>query len=267
MTREQFVSFLGQAVRDGVIAAADARMLLTLYDAGDIDPAALPLPTEDAITPIDTSAALALLLLLIGGTAVSRLTDRQREDARERLQDWYQEQADQIAGTEPLENVRGWHLAQRAALLTYLGAMWISAGGVQPERLRRLAQVQQAYLGRFADEAGINAINGTPFASRYVARRAALYGGSGRGLWYQTYETTYRKNVVVDYISEDDKWVCDPCLKAEAQGPYLPGTGPMPGQICEGRDRCRCRRESRVDPVAYQRLRRVFDAKAQRMGL
>ncbi len=65
---------------------------------------------------------------------------------------------------------------------------------------------------------------------------------------------TLGRGWVVDYISRDDVRTCTNCLEAQRQGPYLPGQGPMPGAVCLGRHRCRCRREYRYDPVMYARL-------------
>lgn len=58
--------------------------------------------------------------------------------------------------------------------------------------------------------------------------------------------TFYAENILVHN--------CSACISAQMSGPYLPSQGPMPGQICYGRSRCRCYRRLRYDPVTYRLL-------------
>ena len=88
MTREEYLLLLAEAVERGAISEDDARQLLALFDAGQLDPNSLPLTTGDALatmrTPVDADegdgnealAALLLLLALLGsGKQFVVLTD------------------------------------------------------------------------------------------------------------------------------------------------------------------------------------------------
>ena len=91
----------------------------------------------------------------------------------------------------------------------------------------------------------------------YLAERAAQYGGIGRAIYFMSYEALglprqgdgSAPGVVIRYVAIDDAGTCSPCHNA--QGYYLPGQGPYPGQICLGRHHCRCRRETLYDPAMY----------------
>lgn len=96
-----------------------------------------------------------------------------------------------------------------------------------------------------------------PFSARYVAARAALYSGSARGVFFRADERGQARNVVIDYRAVDDRGTCSPCLEAEEESPYLPGEGPMPGEVCRGRGRCRCLRIPRDSPRDFERLTKL----------
>ena len=57
---------------------------------------------------------------------------------------------------------------------------------------------------------------------------------------------------MIHYVARGDQNTCGPCN--HATGYYLVGTGPMPGQVCLGRDACRCTRELVYDLERYRAL-------------
>jgi len=79
-----------------------------------------------------------------------------------------------------------------------------------------------------------------------VAQRSALYSGAGRAEWFRARELGAPDGSLVDYVAVDDNVTCHPCFGAEENGPYKPGEGPFPGEVCLGRGSCRCRREPRA---------------------
>lgn len=100
---------------------------------------------------------------------------------------------------------------------------------------------------------------GNRVSRRAVSARAGHYGGPQRAEWYRGDERNAPVGVVVDYISMDDDGTCGPCLDAEEEGPYLPGRGPFPGQVCLGLDHCRCERVARFAMAEYDLLRKTLD--------
>lgn len=115
------------------------------------------------------------------------------------------------------------------------------------------------------------------FSAEYLANRAALYAGAARGEYYLHSEKPDRIKsrlapqdvnegpprpfegpfddmypIVFEYVTRGDGAVCGPCNAA--RGFYLPSEGPMPGAVCAGRSRCRCRRVLRADPAIYRQL-------------
>lgn len=112
-----------------------------------------------------------------------------------------------------------------------------------PSELIRIANGpladQQKFLRRFkADLPGMS--------RAAVAKRSALYSGAGRAEWFRARELDESENTVVDYVALDDKVTCVSCFRAEEEGPYKPGEGPFPGEVCLGRGSCRCKRELRA---------------------
>lgn len=79
-----------------------------------------------------------------------------------------------------------------------------------------------------------------------IAARANSYLGDGWGAFFRGEEANLSPNFwVVDYIARDDPITCTPCIQAQLGGPYLPGEGPFPGEVCFGRGACRCIRTPR----------------------
>lgn len=162
--------------------------------------------------------------------------------------------------------VAQWQLGIEGAIRTHIVQQAGIGGGSTVLTPRQWAEVerimgeQTAYLSRFADTVALRQGQGAPLSEAYIGNRAEAYGGVGRGLGFSELEAALVEDGslpggwVCDYISMDDSATCTACLEAQRQGPYLPGRGPFPGQVCLGRQRCRCRREYRYDPVTYARL-------------
>ena len=95
-----------------------------------------------------------------------------------------------------------------------------------------------------------------PLSEAYIANRADQYAGEGWAAWFEASERelTGQDGFVVDYIARDDGATCSPCRFAMQDGPYLPGTGPYPGQVCLGAGNCRCERRPRFAPEEWARL-------------
>jgi hypothetical protein len=120
-----------------------------------------------------------------------------------------------------------------------------------PIRVRGLLRREIGYLSRFVGEIANGEI---PHSNEdQIGNRAAMYGGTARGEFYREHELNVPPGFVMEYISRDDKRTCDPCYQAE--GYFMPGLGPMPGQVCLGRARCRCQRKRRWLPAIYESLR------------
>lgn len=183
------------------------------------------------------------------------------------LQTGYEGQARGLATAlaEGRISVAQWQLGMEGAIQSHIVQQMAAGGGstvLTPRQwadVERIMAEQNAYLGRFSDTIALRRGMGAPLSEAYIANRAESYGGIGRGLGYSEAEGAMLADgtlngYVCDYISRDDSATCVNCLQAQREGPYLPGAGPYPGQICLGRNRCRCRREYRYDPDAYRRL-------------
>ena len=81
-----------------------------------------------------------------------------------------------------------------------------------------------------------------------------MYSGGGRALFFEAWETSagYEAGWVVRYEAVDDSATCSPCRLAE--GYYLPGDGPYPGEVCLGGGACRCARWPVFDETLYRQL-------------
>lgn len=245
MTAAEYSAMLARAVRAGRLTSEQAEQLAGRY--ARIDPASLPLPPAQALRPLSADDI----------RRGQRDAGAGGEAVRERLQDRFEDQ--RAVAAEGLTDgaIRVWHEGFQADLLAYLSGQGLAADPSLDD-LRPLAQTadtQLAFLARFAESLAIAALLGALPSAPSIAARSQLYSGAGRALWYVRWEARFNgPGVVIDYISVDDRGTCQPCLDAEASGPYLMGQGPMPGAVCRGRGRCRCDRTSRYDLAAYQRL-------------
>ena len=278
--RADLADTLARLVADGSITEEQA---IAVYFAVADDSAlldnALPLPPYAGIAAPaaqDDNALWLLVAAAVGASllrgantpaTVDRMPQRQRIAGADRLQDWHAESAarlarDLAAGSisvaefqRRMLQINNQHNAAQVALGA--GSRYRQAvAGIAAETIR-----QAAYLQRFADVAAGHMLRaaagmGQPLTLGQLAERAAMYGGIGRALFFQALEQ-YRQTDngagwIVRYEARDDDRTCSPCH--QAQGYYLPGTGPYPGQVCLGGHRCRCRRIAIFDPVRYAEL-------------
>ena len=252
MSRDEFLAFLARSVADNLLTEADAVDLLRQFDAGTLEMGAgLPL------TPAQTNAGDAASAALAALAALGLSGDR----AREALRDQYEIEVEMYAGRLAAGEMTlaEWQAAMSLAVRTHLYAQALAGGdrALTPEERAALeaeAALQMAYLSRFADGMAVALLLGAVLTAGYIVNRAVQYAGTGWSWWFRTSEREGQRGVVVDYVARDDDRTCGPCLEAEDGGPYLPGTGPMPGQVCRGRGRCRCVRVERVDLAAWRRL-------------
>lgn len=257
MTRAEFAALLDRAVADGLITLDEADRLLMAYDAGDIDPPPV-IPPGDAGSGFDEgeiALALALLLayLALPGARSARVASFARRLATvNALADAWQAEAGQIsrryvAGEITLAQ---WQAEAARQIRRNVLAQWMTGAGVDAlpgnvvDRLLAAARIEEAYLGRFADEVALRIVQGRPMSEAQIAARLRLYGGAARGQFFRGLEDEADQaggwGYVYLYESVDDPNTCDECLAAE--GYYLAGNGPYPGEICRGRGHCRCRR-------------------------
>ena len=281
--RQALADLLARLVADGEITEEQAiQIYLSVADDGSLLDNALPLPPYAGIASQppdeDWPGVLWLLLATAIGMAPGRAGVPQavdfaplsvRMDAADQLQDWHTDAAMKLARDLSAGRLTVADFQRELRLLndqhntvqTMLGA------GSRYQRmaaaLSEQLTLQAAYLQRFADQIGgrlaaarAGIAGFAPLTMGQIADRAALYGGIGRALFFQSFEAQRQIDTgagwVIYYQSRDDDRVCSNCLSA--QGYYLPGQGPYPGQICLGRHHCRCRRITIYDPARYAQL-------------
>jgi hypothetical protein len=190
-----------------------------------------------------------------------------KNEIRDDLQDAFSAAVVQIAPLAvALTTLDMWHAQMQRAVRNHLFMQEMAARGREllPTEELRLEQnevaEQIAYVERFhaeiesnleAEAAGETASAVTPEG---VAARSDLYSGAGRAKWFRADEEGSPDGIVIDYFAIDDAGTCAPCHKADSESPYLPGTGPMPGEVCLGRGRCRCVRVPRRSMTEWRRL-------------
>lgn len=247
--RERLIQLLTALIIEGVISEEEADSIIDAFDRGEGLPEGwqLPLSILDAL-PADLRDRVTDALEFYVGIASANV------DA---AQDEFIKQSTSLA--RQLSNgglsVSDWHDLMVILIIDYL-AQQAQVGAQRQiaqdelEDLTGLVLIQLVFLSRFADAVASN--RQTP---AQVESRVQLYAGEGRAIYFQQSGITNALyGYVEDYIALDDRNTCGPCATAEAQGPYLPGLGPMPGRVCLGRGYCRCQRQLRYDPAAYLRL-------------
>lgn len=212
---------------------------------------------------VEEALRLALWRLLYGkrppGVRVigNLLASRRSSTLRDALQDVFEQYVRRLAklAKAGLDNkwipraeqaVRNQMIAQRSFALRRT---------LMPSELMELAPKLDFQISRLI--ALEEQVRATPLNDRSeaaIGARLSLYSGSGRAEWFRGHEEDTGEGDVVDYVSLDDNSTCYPCLLAEENGPYLPGVGPFPGEVCLGRGRCRCKRVVRHDPRAAKAL-------------
>jgi len=274
MTYEEYIDLLERLVEDGVLTLAEAEQLAGEYDAFVDEELLTPeqIPNWNDELEFATFAILIAILYRIlrrqtqreaVSATLSGLSYAQRTAAFGAVQESYQGESAQLARNlaNGLLTTAEWQTAMNESLLshfrslTYLGYN-LPLSGTQEAEFLRIVRVQQAYLSRFADQYQLSVLRGEPWSAEYIAARAALYSGAMRGFAYRAAESVsdFNEGFVFQYIAVDDERTCSPCIDAALGSPYLANQGPYPGEVCEGRSRCRCRREPIYDPEAYQEL-------------
>jgi hypothetical protein len=275
--RNRFIDYLARLVQDGMITGADAADLVRRFDAEDLPPDFV-LPTEPAAlaasVPEDERNRYAVILLanVLPLRRQTRAGLRQWSTAARRgqidgLQAEFERRiealADRLAaGTMTIPQ---WQRAMLREISAYQrAAVIVGSGQLEPDgylagQLDDAGRRQTAYLSRYADQIAATPLTGAAaFTALYLANRSRSYGGLGRGLFHRSLEYQAGNDGeigagwVVEYVARDDNRTCGPCI--EAQGYYLPGSGPYPGEVCAGGGACRCERILIYDPAIYARL-------------
>lgn len=188
-------------------------------------------------------------------------TRRAREAAREKLQDAFE--AEVRAHAERLTS-RGWlstwqrNMQETVRRHTLQQAMLGAGRPLSASEVRSLDAVvrrqNEKFLARFAEEIAAKRLRRAALNVDAIAGRGQMYGGVGREQWFRYSEKGEVSNVIYYYEARDDRGTCSPCLGAARKSPYLPNEGAMPGSICRGRGKCRCRRRRVVSTEVYRKL-------------
>ena len=252
------IDLLARAVNRDVnpLPMAEAERLRDRYavDGVRAPVTALPLDTPpQGVGPGEIAQGIARAQQRYLGT-------RNRDRAREAAQDRFIEDAERLAARlARTGNIQQWQRAFGQLVLAHLVEQAALGGGRAPttatlRALRPIIATQLAYLQRFADDAALALLRGEPLSAAQLAARAAQYAGAARGVWYQTQAALYPEGTVVYYDSQDTGGRCSPCLAADQASPWLPSQCPVPGAICKGRHRCRCRQRAVYAPEIAKRL-------------
>lgn len=257
MTREEFLAYLERLVMDDEIDEDEAADMLRDFDAGRLSQllsSSAPLPPSRM--NVDLSAAMLALALLVareagaGETARTRLRDDFDADAR-RLADAMARGKLKVADWQQLL----WDTVQLHTLAQAVGGAGRTLSAEQVTALRDELTKQGGYLSRFADVVAKGVITGAALGAAAIAARSIQYGAAGWA-WSFKARPDPGRGLVEHYVSKDDPATCQPCLDAQDGGPYLPGAGPMPGEVCEGGRNCRCERVPDYDMDAWRSLTR-----------
>lgn len=268
MNRDQLIDWLARLIADGAITEDQAREIIREFDGGRLpdaftlpDPPAPPEPTDDQTVAI----ILAGLLAVLGRNTLSGV----RIGVVDRIQTHYEAQAGRLARrlADGRINMARWQrqMTRELRILYTAELAAASHGRLAGRELARLVDAElrreSAYLSRFADQNALRVAQTGSISAGAVESRAILYGGNARGAFFRQWETfaIQRGEIgdgwIVVYQSRDDSATCLNCLDADRRGPYIPGTPhPLPGIVCLGRSRCRCRLIYQYNPVVYRIL-------------
>ena len=266
MTRADLLQFLVRCVRDSILTERQAAELLQAFDEGTLDPADLPTQQEDSdLAPVILSATAALVAIIRRlGYPVSEIRliipDVVQTGLKEALRADFTARSRAIAlQLERTGNVAAWqrsmgNLIKRNVVENAIAGAGRALTPSEIAALRPMIQEQMAFLGRFADKIALGKVTGKPMSTGAIAARAETYGRMGLAVesFFKEASGDFGFGWVAEYIAVDDGGTCGPCHAA--QGDYLSGEGPHPGELCFGGMRCRCHREMRYDPASYTRL-------------
>lgn len=263
MDRDELLNRLALLFDEGKLALEEAQELLRQYDAGMLNEADLPLTRAEerlimlmALNLVNQSAYLAQARRRIRGT-----TGAVR--IRLGLSDLFEEAMRPVSGilTNMDPDIRRWHDSMGRVIRDNAYSMAEAALGrrlfeTEANRIRDSLSSQFGYLERFADEIAFRRLIGRPMSEAQIYDRSRQYAGFAVGLFYRLREEPFRRQrgYVAKYIPVDDGGTCRPCHDAGVEMYYLPGEGPMPGEVCVARGKCRCRRIIEFNIAVYERL-------------
>ena len=254
MTRPELVAILADLVSRKAITLADAQAVLAAFDNGTLTDLPLLAPAEDDNRWI---IALALLLLLLGSTTVGTLNAAQRTRAQELLRTQYETQVGTLAATVSAGGaVAAWQAGMQTTIANYSRQMAVAGAGTLPKPAVRAAvdtelRGQWGFLAAFA----VTLIAGKVMSEAAIRSRAVLYGQTGVGSFWRGAQPAAGTGWITHYDALDDDGTCSPCSEAERNGPYIMGSDhPVPGSVCLGRGRCRCKLRYEFNPTVYARL-------------
>lgn len=260
--RDRLIDYLSRLVADGVITEAEAARIIRDYDDGEVEEFELPLAPDELPQDDDhTAEIIAALLLLLNRSEIASIPQQAQLAVIDQVQDEFERIVRGLASrySTGLMSLPTWQAEMLLAMRQHTAQQMMVGSrrtGLSPSQLTRLDEIMRsegAFLSRFADQIAAQGLTGALMSEAQIANRAALYGGVGRGEAFRWAEGT-QTGYIVDYISRDDYRTCSACISAQMNGPYLPGRGPFPGQVCFGRSRCRCYRRLRYNPVTYRLL-------------
>ncbi len=285
----ELIDLLARLVADRVLTEGQALGIVLHWREIDRLDMLLPLPVEQGVAREERDrdafwlmlvGALTNYMLLIGADEAEawerlrRMGPRTRIASANRMQDIHAREArrlaaDLMAGRISVAEWQRQMRRQNALAFDVLLALGASGPAMGLEETER---EQAAYLQRFADHVAGNwllvllpaataaafGLAAQRWSEDYIAQRAASYSGAGRRLFFEAWETGggagagWGEGWVVHYVAQDDNRTCSPCR--EAEGYYLPGFGPYPGEVCLGGGHCRCERWPIYSPALYAQL-------------
>ncbi len=272
MNRDEFIDLLGRLVTDGVIDEMRALEILQAFDAGELpDGWQLPLPPAQGITGYDEAddeASLLFLAIALGIRIEGEFLPKPRTIAQvtreaNKLQTAFERQVRKLAtdlANGDLTVVQWQERMISATRQNLINQVRLGSGRAtltlrQITRVDELMVRQTAFIQRFADSVSAGrGGEGAALSEAQIGARSSQYGGFARGEMFRQYEgaESYGDGWVIQYIARDDDATCGPCSRAAYYGPYLPGDGPMPGEVCLGRQSCRCERRPVYNMAAWR---------------
>lgn len=291
MPPDGLIDLLARLVADGALTEAQAAGILRQWREIDGLDLLLPLPVAEGVATEERDREAFVIALAVSQDnymrllgvqdeaeawrKLRRLGPRSRIASANRVQDIHAAEVRRL--TEALLagriGVAEWQRqVRRQNVLAFDVLLALGASGPAPGlsgRLEETEREQAAYLQRFADGVAGNwlaallpaalattlGLVAQRWTEDYIAQRAASYSGAGRRLFFEAWETGGGgpgDGWVVQYVAQDDERTCSPCR--EAEGFYLPGDGPYPGEVCLGGGHCRCERWPIYSPGLYAQL-------------
>lgn len=180
-----------------------------------------------------------------------QLTSRRRQDYRELTQSRFLEESARlsrrVSKATSESQIRAFEDGLGRLVRDHIVSQAALGLGRAPRRdeipqIRAGIERQMRFIQGFGDSLRQSLRAGVPISFEKIQSRASLYAGAGRAQFFFSQEGLLPEGTLIDYVARDDDHLCSACLSAEREGPYQPGKGPMPGDACFGRGRCRCQR-------------------------